>query len=39
MPIASAFHAPRRPQCGFCTPAMVLTIGALLEADLADPPT
>ena len=36
-PIASAFTRHAALQCGFCTPAMVLTIGALLEAgDLAD---
>jgi carbon-monoxide dehydrogenase small subunit len=38
VPIASAFTRHAAIQCGFCTPAMVLTIGALLEAgDLADP--
>ena len=37
-PIAAAFTRHAALQCGFCTPAMVLTIGALLEAgDLADP--
>ena len=36
-PIAAAFTRHAALQCGFCTPAMVLTIGALLEAgDLAD---
>ena len=31
-PIAAAFTRHAALQCGFCTPAMVLTIGALLEA-------
>jgi carbon-monoxide dehydrogenase small subunit len=36
-PIAAAFTRRAALQCGFCTPAMVLTIGALLEAgDLSD---
>jgi aerobic carbon-monoxide dehydrogenase small subunit len=35
--IADAFTRHAALQCGFCTPAMVLTIGALLESgDLAD---
>jgi carbon-monoxide dehydrogenase small subunit len=35
--IAAAFTRHAALQCGFCTPAMVLTIGALLESgDLAD---
>jgi carbon-monoxide dehydrogenase small subunit len=37
-PIAAAFTRHAALQCGFCTPAMVLTIGALLRTgDLADP--
>jgi carbon-monoxide dehydrogenase small subunit len=36
-PIAAAFTRHAALQCGFCTPAMVLTIGALLETgDLGD---
>jgi carbon-monoxide dehydrogenase small subunit len=31
-PIAAAFTRHAALQCGFCTPAMVLTIGALLES-------
>jgi len=36
-PIAEAFRRRAALQCGFCTPAMVLTIHALAQdADLAD---
>jgi len=38
--IAAAFTSHAAVQCGFCTPAMVLTIHALREAgDLGDPET